>query len=189
MSKFKMFVIAAIVAIVSGCATSTAKVNFDKNEAIDTSHYQTFAWLTEEKVAALPAGFNPITKTRLDKAIEQAFIDKGYVLTDDAESADFAISYTVGSREKIRVDSYPTTYRTGFGWGRGYYGGIGMPTETHVRTYTEGRVAIDIFDVKTHQPAWHGWGEKRVSSSYKDNPEAAIKAVVDQVIGQFNPLY
>lgn len=54
----------------------------------------------------------------------------------------------MGNRDKIKVDTYPATYNAGFGWGRGYYGGMYMGNETRVRTYTEGRLAIDVYDVK-----------------------------------------
>ena len=129
---------------------------------------------------------NPVMKLRVDKDIEEAFIAKGYKLVSDPEKADFAISYTVGNRDKIKVDSYPATYLAGFGWGRGYYGGMSMGTETRVRQYTEGRLAIDVYDVKSKQPAWHGYAIKRISKDDKENPEGAIELIVTQVVANFN---
>ena len=60
-----------------------------------------------------------------------------------------------------------------------------MATETHVRNYTEGKLAVDVYDVKSRQPAWHGWATKRLSSSDKQAREATIKAIADEVINQF----
>ncbi len=187
MKIVKKAALVALVAIMAGCSsTPTAKVNFDRNEQISTANYKTFAWLTPSKILAAPIGINSVAKVRIDKAIEAAFIAKGYQLIESADDADFTVSYTVGSRDKIRVDTYPASYRTGFGWGRGYYGGFAMGTESTVRSYTEGKLAIDVFDVKTKQPVWHGWGTKRVTSSDKDDPTTTINAVVDQIIMQFN---
>ncbi len=189
MAKIKTLLVAGLLVLgVAGCtATHNAKVNFDKNMQVNTQNYKTFAWLTKGKILAPAVDLNPVMKVRLDDAIVKAFIAKGYQLTDDAEKADFTISYTVGNRDKIKVSSYPASY-SHFGWGRGYYGGYygGMATETHVSQYTEGKLAIDVYDVKTHQPAWHGWGVKRLTSNDKENPSAAINAVVAQVVNQFN---
>ena len=185
----KIFGAVLLLAVTSCAVTHEAKVDFDKNSKIDTSKYKTFAWLNPGKIMAPPEDFNPVMKVRVDEAVENAFIAKGYQLIEDAEQADFAISYTVGNRDKIKVNHYPTTYNTGFGWGRGYYGGlygVHMQTETRVRQYTEGKLAVDVYDVKSHQPAWHGWAVKRISSSDKEAPSSEIKNVVHRVISQFN---
>jgi len=193
MTKIQTILITALVAVVASCAsTYEAKVGFDKNTKVDTSNYKTFAWLTSGKIMAPAEDINPVMKLRVDEEIVQAFTAKGYKLVADAENADFAISYTVGNRDKIKVSSYPATYKASFGWGRGYYGGYyggmygtHMATETHVRQYTEGKLAIDVYDVKTHQPAWHGWATKRIASSEKEAPSSMIKDVVNQVVVQF----
>lgn len=189
----KIFATVLLIAVASCSTTYEAKVYFDKNSKVDTSNYKTFAWLTSGKIMAPPEDVNPVMKLRVDEAIELAFIAKGYQLIDDAEKADFSISYTVGNREKIKVSSYPTTYNTGFGWGRGYYGGYyggmygtHMNTDTRVRQYTEGKLAVDIYDVKSHQPAWHGWAVKRITSNDKEVPSSTIKDIVDKVVIQFH---
>lgn len=186
MKTLKIVSVIAFIAAMVGCqSTNQAKVDFDRNTQVDTSYYKTFAWLQTSKILAAPVDLNPVMKSRIDLAIENAFRARGYELVDSADNADFTISYTVGSRDKIRVDSFPTTYRTGFGWGRGYYGGVAMGTETHVRNYQEGKLAIDIFDVKTKEPVWHGWAVKRIRSKNQENPGAEIQPIVEQVISQF----
>ncbi|MEW6995839.1 DUF4136 domain-containing protein [Colwelliaceae bacterium MEBiC 14330] len=192
MASIKLLIIAVLLAFMAGCATNSAKVNFDQNTEIDTKNYKTFAWLTKGKIMAPAIDFNPVMKERVDDSIEQAFIAKGYQLIEDPEQADFTISYTVGNRDKIKVNSYPATYNTGFGWGRGYYGARGyygsmsMGTETSVRQYTEGKLAIDVYDVKTRQPVWHGWATKRLTSEDKQSPSASLNETVIQVVNQFN---
>ena len=178
-----------LLAAIAGCTSnSAAKVDFDINPEIDISQYKTFAWMKVTKILVSSDDINPVMKIRIDKEIEQAFIAKGYQLVEETEKADFVISYTVGSRDKIKVDSYPVTYHGGFGWGRRYhsgYAGMNMRTETRVRNYTEGKFTLDIFDVKTHQPAWHGSAVKRISASDQKNYELTVKTIVKQVIEQF----
>ncbi|MBA6390725.1 DUF4136 domain-containing protein [Colwellia sp. BRX10-3] len=186
MLKNKLIIMLALIGAMAGCVSKQqARVDFDRNSEITTSHYKTFAWLNESKVLAESIDANPVMKVRIDNAIEQAFIAKGYQLVNDAEQADFTISYTMGSRDKVKVDSLPLIYRSSFLWGHRYYGGISMGSDRHVRNYTEGKLAIDVYDVKTHQPVWHGWAVKRIKSSEQDNPSKAIKMVVEQVVAQF----
>lgn len=188
----KIFATVLLIAVASCSSTYEAKVDFDKNSKVETLNYKTFAWLNSGKIMAPAEDVNPVMKLRVDEEIEKAFIAKGYQLIADAEKADFAISYTVGNRDKIKVSSYPTTYNSSFGWGRGYYGGYyggmygtQMGTETRVNQYTEGKLAIDVYDVKSHQPAWHGWAVKRITSDDREAPSSAIKDIVNKVINQF----
>jgi len=185
LSKSVFYIVLLI--LLSGCAsTKNAKVYFDKNEQINTANYKTFTWLNSSKIIAAPVGLNQVMKVRVDKAIEEAFIAKGYQLVNAKEQADFAISYSIGSRDKLKVDSFPSAFRIGFGWGHDYFGRYSIGNETQVRTYAEGKLAIDVFDMKTKQPAWHGWGVKRITSTNNGDPVATVKLVVEQVIAQFN---
>lgn len=194
MNQIKKILVTTLVIMVASCSsTYKAKVNFDKNTNVDTINYKTFAWLTPAKIMAPVEDFNPVMKLRVDEEIEQAFIAKGYQLLTNAEQADFTISYTVGNRDKIKVSHYPSTYNARFAWGpryyRGHFGGMygsHMGTETRVFQYTEGKLAIDVYDVKSHQPAWHGWATKRLTSDDKEAPSSVIKEVVNEVVAQFN---
>lgn len=186
-----IFATVVLSLVLTACAsTNSTKVNFDKNEKIDTSSYKTFAWISDAKTLSSSIDLNPVMQVRVEKAIEEAFKTKGYKMVADADSADFTIAYTVGSRDKIKVDSYPASYHGSFGWGRGYYPyryyGVGMTNETQVRSYTEGKLAIDVFDVETKQPAWHGWAVKRLKNGTQEAPKEVITAIVDEVISQFN---
>ena len=191
MTTARLFIISSFMALLAGCASNVATVDFDKNEGVNTTHYKTFAWLGKAKIMEASLDTNPVLQQKVSESIEQAFIAKGYQLIDDAEAADFTISYTIGSREKIKVNSYPTTYNTGFGWGRGYYGhrgyygNVATGTETSVNQYTEGKLAIDAYDVKTHQPIFHGWATKRVTSDDAEAPMTVINDVVNRVVSNF----
>jgi hypothetical protein len=177
-----LLVIVCVFTLASCASTSPTKVEFDRNTKVETIHYKTFAWLSETKIMAAPAGINPISKVKIDDAIEIAFKKQGYQLVSDPEKADFTISYTLGNRDKIKVNSYPMTYRTGYGrWGSG----MAMGTQTSIRQYTEGSLAIDVFDVKSHQPAWRGYAIKRITSSDKENRDQLIKDIVNRVVAQF----
>ena len=183
-----IFTILLLTTIVSCSSNNSAKISSDSNPDVDTSSYKTFAWLTPSQVIAAPSGFNPIIKSKISNAIESALEQKGFRLVSSATEADFSISYSVGSRDKIKVNSYPASYGH-FSWGRGYYGGDyggGMPVQTSVHNYTEGKLAIDIYDVNSKQPAWHGWATKKLSKKTNENQDQLIKEVVERMFTSFN---
>lgn len=189
MNNLRLLMSLLVITLLSGCAAPVAKVDFDQNTEIATSHYKTFVWLTDQKILASAVDFNPVMKARIDKVIEAEFISKGYQLISDESKADFAISYSVGDRDQIQVTSYPVSYNNSFRWGGRYhrarYNDVFLTNETHVKQYTEGKLAIDIYDAKSQQPVWHGWATKRLTKDDKESPDAIIQHLVQQVLAQF----
>ena len=181
-------VLATLLVMLTGCSTTPSiKTNFEVNPAVNTANYKTFSWLTKDHLLVPSSTLSPITKLKISQAIETELISKGYTLVNSKENADFTVSFTVGSRDKIKVSSYPATYQS-FGWGRRFYGGyhtMGMTTQTQVRSYTEGKLAIDIYDEHSKQPAWHGWASKRLTSKDAKNKDVLIKQAVVQLLMTF----
>ena len=122
--------------------------------------------------------------------IKDSLEAKGYRQVNNPQAADFVLSFTIGSREEIRVDSYPSMGGAGYGyprhwgWGRSYYG---YGTDTTVRQYTRGMLAVDIFDVSQRRPVWHGVAEKKINESDRADAEGTIRAAVDAVLEGFPP--
>ncbi len=58
-------------------------------------------------------------------------------------------------------------------------------TSVNVKTYTEGQLAIDIFDVKAHQPAWHGVGLKEITIKDRKDPRAIIQTAIRGILENF----
>jgi hypothetical protein len=181
-------------AVLAGCATGF-KATFDHDPANDFGRYKTFAWISEHPmtVGATDRIPNPMLEPRIMSAVEEGLVAKGYSLVQDAASADFALAFTVGSREEIKVDSYPsmTAGHAGYAyprhwgtWGRAYYG---YGTETTVRQYTKGMLAIDLFDVAERRPVWHGVATKTINESDREDAAGTTKAAVDAILEGFPP--
>lgn len=172
------------------CA-SGFKATYDSDPSHDFSGYQTYAWMSANPMIVGPTNRmpNPLLEPRIMAAMEGVLNMKGYSKVDDPEAADFVLSFTVGSREEIQVNSYPATYagygyRGAWGWGGPYYG---MATETQVRQYQKGMLALDIFDVKEHRPVFHAVAEKSITESDRKKAEETIQAAVDAVLQAFPP--
>lgn len=191
-TSIKLLGAAVSLAFLAGCA-STFQASYDHDSANDFSKYQSFAWISKNpmKVGNNVGPVNPLLEPRIMSALENALVAKGYEYVIQPEAADFVLSFTVGSREEISVSSYPSmsagysvAYPRQWGWGGAYYG---VGTETRVREYTEGMLAVDIFDVEERRPVWHGVATKRISESDREEIEATVKAAVDAILAGFPP--
>ncbi len=173
--------------IVTGCSSSGGiESTYDYNREIDFSGYQTYAFISENPMAVSQAqgAVNPMLQGRLMESIRIAMNTKGYNEVSDPESASMAIGFTVGSRDQIKVDTYPSSFHTGYSR-RGYYYGYNYGTETRVRQYTEGQLAVDIFDVASHNPAFHGVASKKISDSDRENQQEVLNAVAAEALSGF----
>ena len=183
-------VVAFLSLVLAGCASGFT-ATYDSDPSHDFSGYQTFAWISANPMIVgqtnrMP---NPLLEPRIMAAFEDGLAGKGFRKVDDPEAADFVLSFTVGSREEIKVNSYPSTYagygyRGAWGWGGPYYG---MATETQVRQYQKGMLALDVFDVKEHRPVFHAVAEKSITESDRKKMDETIQAAVNAVLQAFPP--
>ena len=176
-----------------GACASGFTATYDSDPTHDFTAYRTYAWMSDNPmiIGATNRMPNPLLETRIMAAIEDGMTTRGYEMVGNPETADFVLSFTVGSREEIKVSSYPSTYAgAGYGypnswrWGGPYYG---MATETQVRQYQKGMLALDVFDVKEHRPVFHAVAEKSISESDRKKMDETIQAAVDAVLAAFPP--
>jgi len=189
----KVMLLIYAITLTSGCATGF-KATHDHDSSHDFSGYKTFAWISANPMKVGPSvqSPNPLLEPRIMRAVEGALDAKGFSQVAEPRSADFAVSFTVGSREKIKVhESYPTMsvgYATAYpghwGWGASYHC---CARNTEVRQYTTGILAIDVFDVQEKRPVWHGAASKTINQSDRENIDATVKAAVDAILAGFPP--
>ncbi|HEU4590180.1 MAG TPA: DUF4136 domain-containing protein [Steroidobacteraceae bacterium] len=172
------------VTLLAACATSI-HARSDHDARNDFSRYQSFAWIAEDPLIT-PQGsaehVSPLNRRRIVEAIESQLTAKGFSKAADASSADFILSFTVGARDRIDVQSYPVRYRGYWGWGTTYVG-----DNANVSTYREGTLAIDVFDGRSNQPVWHGWATKRVTDRDVENAAQLIPQAVAAILAEFPP--
>ena len=175
-----------------GCA-STFEATYDHDPSNDFSGYRDFAWISEHpmKVGETASAVSPLLEGKIMRSLEVQLGAKGYTLVSDPGTADFVVSFTIGSREKIKVDSYPSMsmgYRYGYpshwGWGASYYC---CAQDTRVREYTKGMLAVDMFDVDEHRPVWHGVATKSITDADRKNVDATVDAAVAAILEGFPP--
>src|SRR5258708_15775989 len=156
-----------------GCNSVGVRSGYGRDMSASVCHTYAFAM---EHVAngEQPAAYaNPLDAERLRVSSQSNMAARGIELVDRA-SADCVVGYAMGSRQVF--DGYYGGYygagwggrgfRHGFGWGAGWgYDGPWVENET--------RIAVDLFDARTHKPIWHASASQNVYEL--SGPEAVQK--------------
>ena len=150
-----------VVLMVSACAT-TLKSSVDVADHAEFGELRTYAWITDLPMfasnVASPEVVNPLNEQRIRTAIEEQFENKGYRKVT-IDQADFVVAFTLGARDRVRVQQYYSDfgYHHGFGrfdrFGRGFNG---FGPSVSVRTFAEGTLVVDIFENTEKKAIWHG---------------------------------
>jgi len=169
-------------------ACSTLRVGSDYDRSASFANYHAFTLMQREHRDT----DNPLVAQRAEDAIRQDLTAKGYRLTTNAAEADFAVDFTIGSKERTEIDSdpYPGPYMGGW-WGSGpgaWWGGPYWGSGVDVYQYREGTLSIDVFDAHSHRPVWHGWAKKPLTRSDMENSEQPIRNAVAAVLAKFPPM-
>jgi hypothetical protein len=190
MNKILLVLVSTIAIAIAGCSSTPPVIDYDRS--VNFSGYKTYAFISDHpmiRAEGSPPG-SPLLEGRLMRLTEDNLNAKGFVLIADPEAADFAVGFTVGARDKIKVNSYPEPYRPyygGWGWGGAYYGAGYGGSNVDVQQYVEGTLALDIYDVSEHKPAWHGVATKRITDSMRRKPDESLKEFVDEILAGFPP--
>ncbi|MFK7828283.1 MAG: DUF4136 domain-containing protein [Congregibacter sp.] len=173
--------------MLTACGTNPPVIDYD--QGANFAAYKSYAFISDKPLmlGEGATGSSPLLEGRLMRATDTALRAKGFSKVSNPEAADFAVRFTVGARDKIRVNSYPEPYRPyygGWGWGGSYYAGA---TSTDVQQYTEGKLAIDIYDVAEHKPVWHGVATARITDSMRQNPDETVTNAVTEILMSFPP--
>ena len=183
-SRIASAVLALAIIGMTGCA-STIETFSDSDESVALADYETFAWIGEHPMVSSPknaTGANPFLESRIQDAIQQELTSRGYRLKQSDVDADFVVSFSVGGRKEMSVESYPVAYRHRWTWGGAYIG-----DSVSVESTTEGMLAIDFFDAETKSPIWHGLAKKNLTAAEENLRGSIIQDAVAAVLGNFPP--
>jgi len=178
---------AALGALLALAGCESFKVNADYDHDVAFGNYRTFSWISDRPMISKATEVSPLAEGRIQRAITDNLSSKGIRYVADQAKADFVVAFSVGAREKISVTSspYPAGVWPGaygyHGWGYGYY------NDVDVRQFTEGRLAIDVFDVAQKRPVWHGYATKNVTSAMRKDPEKTVNEAVTAIFKDFPP--
>ncbi len=180
-----LFLRAAVAILMAGAAAScdSIQTRSDFASGTDFASYRTFTWISDNPMIGSSPMTNPLTEGRVQLAILNEMKAKGITFVTQQKEADFVVAFMVGTRQQVRVDTtnYPVGFRGPYAWGVGYV------QDVDVREFTQGQLTIDIFDTKSRQPVWHGYGSKSVTASDQKNAAEIIQKAVTAILKDFPP--
>lgn len=156
----------SLVLLIASCS-STAHI--EKDEAVNFSKYQSFAWLekdTEEKTGVN----NDLVELKIREAVNRELVKTGWRETEN--KPDIILSYDVLVERNIEerdnpVYSRPYTRTVYNPYTRRYmtiyYPSQFMGYERDQRMVREGTVTITMIDSKSNKAVWQGWTTDQVS--------------------------
>jgi hypothetical protein len=184
---------AATMALGLSACSTTGRIVSDFDREQNFAAYQTFSWADDNPMTVIGARVIPATlQPRVAKAIRTQLEAKGYRYVEDVTKADFAVAFTIGTRDGTTVVESPDLFwanRPNWRWGVGYYPTL-FPTtvmRTEVREYTEGTLAIDIYDVSRRSPVWHGAATSQLTRKQLKGEPGDIEGGVTRILTGFPP--
>lgn len=168
----------ALVACVSPVTT-----DFETGHNFST--YQTFAWVGDDPVAESgDTDISPRGEQAMMEAAESVLSGKGFTRIESADDADFLVGFTVGARDKV---DFRTSYdRVFIPDSFGNFRSVGIQS-VDANEYTQGSLAIDIFDGNSGRAVWNGTGSRRLSNAELRGTTARIYDGVAAVLEDFPP--
>lgn len=168
----RYFLIALSAGVLSGCASTSVKLDYDKSA--DFSGLKKFAWENAtQPTTGDPRIDNDLSDERVRNAVDSILVSKGFVFAAQ-DDADFLVAYFVDFKRSLSSSS------ASVGVGRsshGRYGGVsygGSVSETE-----QGLLTIDIIDPADQKTIWRGVG---TGSTYSgSNPDKATQKINDSV--------
>ena len=168
------------------CLAGCTSVRSDYDRSASFANYHLFILMPRSHPQV-----NPVLVSRIEGAITAELTRRGYHLAADPTTADFAVDFTIGAKERTDLKTYPEPYGTlGWGWGSGtgWWGGpYWNPNELPLHQYRDGTLSIDVFDGHVHKPIWHGWAKNPLNRKELDRSEEPIRVIVRKILANFPP--
>ena len=140
---------AAAILVVAGCSTLEVSTDYDK--AADFTKYRTYKWGQAEEIK------NTIVKKRIEAAVDRQLASKG--LKKVESGPDLAVFV----HPRLSKETQINTYSTGWGYGYGWYGGMGTTTST-VQEIPVGTLVVDLVDMQKKELVWRGIAKSQLDS-------------------------
>ncbi|QBY04971.1 DUF4136 domain-containing protein [Thalassotalea sp. HSM 43] len=168
-----------------GCASppETLDIEVNADGEVNRADYKTFSWINDHYALNHSSNVEPQIVKKVAKQITSTLIAMGYTPALSVFDADFTVGFTLGARDKMPANAYPSGYNKE-DWLVGPLGYAWAPSDSNAgRAYKEGELAIDIFDGKQKKPVWHGYAKTIVTQD--DNVDAVVEEVVAAILQQF----
>ncbi len=171
----KRILIAALAAALAGAACSTLQVSTDFDKSVDFTQYKTFSWHDTGDIK------DDILAKRLENVLSDTLAAKGLKKVDSGGDVWLVVHGRLSKQTQIN------TYNSGWGYGYGWYGGMGMQTST-VSEIPVGTLIVDLVDGKKKDMVWRGIASDTLNTqATPEEREKKLRDVAQQLFQNFPP--
>jgi hypothetical protein len=180
-----MTLLALAVLGLAGCS-SGPRIQVDTDPKANIPAVGSFGFF--QPLATDNAGYATLLTSRLKDATRRELEKHGYRYADS--NPELLVNFNLNVQDKTEVRSSPSM-NAGYGY-YGYRGGMygawsGYPYDVETHNYKQGTLTIDVVNAEKHALVWQSVAEGRISKEARENPGAAIDAVVTQMLAGFPP--
>jgi Domain of unknown function (DUF4136) len=167
--------------VIAACTPLRVVTDFDHSATF--GGYHKFSLLLGGEANAR----NPQVIQEVRDALRAELEMKSFVFVDNAAEADFVVSFSIGSQDRVDVKSLPLPFAGPWWnleswWGSPYWG-----SRVDTRVYRQGTLSIDMFDAHSHKPVWHGRGTRELTPAALEHPRPPIRGAVRAILYEFPP--
>lgn len=165
----KSLVLASVIAVVSGCASSVAT---DYDSSANFAGYKTYQF---EDRGDAPLSLDG---SRIQQAVDSELEMKG--LSQSEQDSDLVVRFDILEASELRADGPTFSFGVGSGSRRSGVGyGIGASTPTRVTEIKYGKIAVDLVDSETNEVVWRSISQRQLRETMKpsDRQEFIVKQV------------
>lgn len=168
--------------VISGCANNQPKIQTDYDHDVNFSSFKTFGFI--QPLGTDETEYTTLVSAYFKQAATAEMEALGYQYTD--ESPELLVNFFSNTESRSNVSTMPGTSSPYNYYGGWYFGfPIHQTTETRTRHYKMGSLKIDVIHAVEKKLIWQGSTENKINQQTKNNPEAAIHAVVGLIFQQF----
>ena len=173
--------------ILLAACSSGPTIKSDYDHSIDFSQYRTYGFYTPLDIEG--PNYSTIYGSVFRDAISREMESRGYTQSDQPDLL-LNVSAHLQDKTKVTQSSSPSygAYGGYYGYRGGRYnawGGYGYGTTTHVSTYTQGTVNVDLVDAQAKKLIFEGVavGKVKEDRSNDELREAIHSGVTEMFVG------
>ena len=170
-------VAAVLLTTLAACSSSPPKPDVDYKRDYDFRQARQLAFYHDSGDVSgdNPLQLSDMQKNRVNEALQNALIYRGFEFVSDPSQADLLVSWHLVTQNKTDVRTYNSP---SYG---GYYGGYNrysryncwncapMHTEVSVRNYTEGAFIVDMIDPALKQSVWRAVTKSKLKGKAEED--------------------
>jgi hypothetical protein len=178
---YKSLAIPALLGLLTACSGSSNTVSMSAPET-DFSLYKTYNFIQAKSVGG--ESYETLESNYLKAAAARELEARGFTKSDDP---DVAINFSFDEEEKIRTRQVPSS---NYGMGYDpyldvYVDGWATSHETRIDQYTEGKLDIDLIDVRQRKLVWQGTTRGRLTKKDYENAQKTLDEAVMEIFKKF----